>query len=150
MGLVVVAVTVATVRRGAFRPRIVVELRDDQRRDGVPQLTVVAAGIRATADVRVTDATGVQRATEPGAPLPDLGGIATVEVDLPAGRARELKVWAHGISPEGRAERLPAQASLRDGDGLRESELGASDGQAVLPLRHEPGQLDLRLLPESR
>ena len=69
----------------------------------------------------------------PGAiELPEGPGVGAIEVDLPPSSARELKLWAHAITPEGFSARLPMRITVE------EQEL-AIDGEAVVPIVGEVG-----------
>lgn len=145
MGLLILAMTAAIVRRGAFAPRIVVELRDDRRRGGRSLVAVTADGQPAAADVQLRRADGErqrQRATDDP---PDFATLHSIGIALPAGRARELKVWAHTISPEGTSERLPVVVAVHDGDEQRDVDLGRSGGQVVLRLKRDGCRLEFTL-----
>jgi amino acid permease len=142
-GLLMVAVTVAMIRRGAFGRRVVVELRQDRRPAGRSFLAITAGGRPAAAEIRLTDADGDRRMQSATSELPELATLRSVDVVLPAGRARELKLWAHTISPEGISEPLPLLAAVHDGDERREFDLGRSGGQIVLRLSHEACRLEL-------
>jgi amino acid permease len=147
MALVVVAVTVAMVRRGAFAPRTVVELRHDRRRDGQSAVNLTAAGESSTAQLGWTDASGTRFETETGAALPELATARSVEVRLPAGSARELKVWAHAISADGISEPLPAVAVIHAGGDRLEADLTRSGGQAVVHLPTDATTVEMAVPP---
>jgi amino acid permease len=149
IGLVMLVVTVGMIRRGAFAPRVVVELRQDQRRGERSRVTITAGGEPAAAEVRLTDAQGDRLLQGSTGELPELETLRSVWVTLPAGRARELKVWAHTISPDGISERLPVTVTLHDGDERRDLDLDRSGGQMVLPLKHEACRLEFTLAAPS-
>lgn len=145
MGLLILVMTAAILRRGAFAPRIVVELRDDRRRGGRSLVAVTADGQPAAADVQLRRADGErqrQRATDDP---PDFATLQSIGIALPAGRARELKVWAHTISPEGTSEKLPVVVAVHDGDEQRVVDLGRSGGQVVLRLKGDWCRLEFTL-----
>lgn len=145
MGLLILVVTAAMTRRGAFVPRIVVELREDRRTDGRSLVAVTAGGQPAAADVQLGGADGERRSQSATDDLPDFGTLRSVAIDMPAGRARELKVWAHTISPEGTSDGLPVVVAVHDGDERRDVDLGKLGGQAVLRLRHARCRLEFTL-----
>ena len=60
--------------------------------------------------------------------------LRSVTFDLPATPARELKVWAHQINPEGHSEPLPARLEVRLGAETRQWDMSQSGGEALLPL----------------
>ena len=142
MGLLVFGVTVAMVRRATFAPRVVVELRQDRRRDGRSFLGVTAGGQPAEAEVQITDIGGERRTMSAPAELPELTALGSIGVELPNGGARELKVWAHTISPDGVSDGLPVSVVVHDGAEQLDVDLARSDGQVVLRLQHESTRLD--------
>lgn len=95
MGLLIFGITVAMVRRGAFARRAVVELCQDQRPGGRPALSVVVGGETLAAEARVE---GRQ-----------------ASVSLPATGARELKLWAHRVTPVGDSSRWKGGPILHRG-----------------------------------
>jgi len=142
IGVLIVVVTALTIRRGAFAPRIVVELREDRRRDGRSLLSVTAGGQPAAAEIHVRAIDGDRTTHGADAELPQLARLDRLGVDLPAGSARELKVWAHVISPEGISERLPVRVTVNDGAGPRHLDLDGSGGQIVMPMPPGPVRLE--------
>ena len=149
VGLLILVVTVAMVRRGAFRPRIVVELRQDQRRDEQSLLSITASGQPAAADVQLVTADGEQVLHAASVELPEFASLRSVGVDLYTGRPRQLKVWAQTITPDGISEDLPVSVSVHDGDVSRDVDLRRAGGQQVLPLKHGSSRLDISF-PDSR
>ena len=145
MSVLIVGVTMAMARRGAFATRAVVELRQDRRRGRESLVAVVTGGEPASAEMRLTDAGGERTTSGSTLALPDAGPAGPVGVDLLSARATELKVWAHAISPEGLSQSLPAVVTVRDGDETREVDLGRSDGEVVLPLRNDRVRVELTL-----
>lgn len=141
VGVLMVAVTAAMIRRGAFDPRVVIELRQD-RRVGRSLVAITAGGQPAAAEVQLSDADGERRMQDSTSDLPEFSALRSVGVDLPASRARELKVWAHTISPEGISEDLSMLVAVHDGDENRVVDLGQSGGQVVLHLKHEMCRLE--------
>ena len=124
MGLLMLAVTVAMIRRGAFAPRVVVELRDDRRPDGQSLFATTAGGQPAASSVRVRTDDGERQIQGATGALPAFGALRSVGVQLPAGSPRELKVWGHTITPDGISEGLEAQVTVQDGDEQRVLDLG--------------------------
>jgi amino acid permease len=108
MGVLILVMTAALLRRGAFDARVVVELREDRRRDGRSLVAVTADGKPAATNVELRPAGDGERQSQSVCDdLPDIATLRSIGVALPAGRARELKVWAHTVSPEGTSEGLP-------------------------------------------
>lgn len=134
VGVLIVGATLIMVRRGAFAPRIVVELREDQREGGQGAFAITAGGEPTAADVRLTYPDGEERYEMVTGEVPRFSALRHATFHLPATAARELKVWAHTVTPDGSSEALPALAEVRCENETRRFDLKLSAGQAVLPL----------------
>lgn len=134
VGVLIVGATIVMVRRGAFAPRIVVELREDQREGGQGAFAITARGRPAAADVRLAYPDGEERHQVVAGEVPRFFALRHATFHLPATTARELKVWAHRVTHEGSSEGLPALAEVHCGNETRRFDLKLSGGQAVLPL----------------
>lgn len=142
MGLVMLAVTVATIRRGAFAPRVVVELRDDRRPDGQSLFAITAGGQPTVSSVRLRTDDGERLLQSASGAVPMFGALRSVGIHLAAGPARELKVWGHTITPDGISESLAARVTIQDGDEQQALDLGQTGEGIVLRLKHESCQLE--------
>ena len=142
MGLLMLAVTVAMIRRGAFAPRVVVELRDDRRPEGQPLVATTAGGQPAPSSIRLRTDDGDRQFQGASGALPAFGALSSVGVQLPAGSPRELKVWGHTITPDGISEGLEAQVTIQDGDEQRVLDLSRATEQTVVRLKHDASQLE--------
>jgi hypothetical protein len=142
------AMTLTMARRGAFAPRVNLELRKGDGETGAFAVTV--AGAPAESDVRLEYPEGEQRlrATAGEVPAFPLLRRATFEAAPGAGGtavAPELKVGAHRVTPDGDSEGLPAHVAVHVGDGTRHFELDSSRGQIVLPLTEASWRVDITL-----
>jgi amino acid permease len=142
MALLIFGVTVAMVRRGAFASRVVVELRQDLRRDGRSHLAVTAAGHRQPVPIALADANGIGQIADPSGEIPTVGTLRSASLEVSMGGARELKVWAHTITPDGVSEGLPARVAIHDGDQSDEVDLTVSRGQVVVPITNPVCRLE--------
>jgi amino acid permease len=117
VGLLALGSTLASIRRGAFTPHAVIELRDDQRTGA--SFAVTATGEPLAARVHLTYADGdTQTRQAAAAEVPNLSTLRQAVFELPATQADELKVWAHQVTSQGESEPLPAlvdTARLPDG-----------------------------------
>ena len=111
MALLVAAVTLSMLRRDAFAPRAVVELRDDRRREGRPLLAALAGGEPAVGQVRLTDA-GSERPLDGG--VTELPDLAALEGD-PAPPARRARPAAQGLGARDLTRRRIGGPSRRRG-----------------------------------
>jgi hypothetical protein len=129
--------TVAMARRGAFTPRMVIELREDLRQ-GVPSaFRVVSTGQHTHAQVRLAHADGEQVVEAATGEIASFELLTSIQFCLPTTRAKELKVWAHRVTPEGDSESLPALVEVRGGDGVRHFDLSLLGGQVLIPMTAE-------------
>lgn len=147
VGVMMVVVTVSMVRRGVFAPRLVVELREETRGDGETLRVVfgvVAGGRPAEADVRLKYPDEEQHYTAAAGEIRAMSSLQHVDLQVPAAGARELKVWAHRVTPGGESESLPALLEVYDGE-TRRFDLRLSGGQVVLPLTGQTCRM--RILP---
>ena len=144
-GVLVLGMTIAMVRRGAFATRAVVELREDpsEKEEGV--FTITASGQPVTAEVRLGYPEGEQRYQAATGEVPTPSSLHYAIFQVPAQQAQELKVWAHKITPEGDSTGLPALLEVHCGDETTRFDLKLSGGQALLPLTSEPCQLEITL-----
>jgi amino acid permease len=146
--------TLVMARRGAFAPRAVVELREDLRPGGRALFSVMASGQPLAAEVQMDYADAPRTAQAASGEMTAFASLRRVTFSLPATPARELKVWAHRVTPEGDSEPLPALAEVRCGSEMRRVDLGLCGGQALLPIPCEACQVEITLggrpAPERR
>jgi hypothetical protein len=126
--------TVMMVRGGAFRPRVVVEICEDLRRDGAASFSVVVGGQPLPVDVRLRYPQGEQVLRATRGEVPDFAHLRAVTFDLPATAAREIKVWAHLVTPAGSSEAMPATLELANASAHTSLDLQLCGGQVILPL----------------
>jgi hypothetical protein len=142
IGVLIVMTTVNMVRRGAFTPRVVVEVRAEDATKDV-SFRVSAAGrpipIRVQLDYDGRQAT-VQAAS--GA-VPSVDSLRRATFHLPAAIGAELKVWAHRVTRDGESEALPATVTI--GTGQSTLDLRLAGGQIVLPLKETPCSVAITL-----
>jgi amino acid permease len=148
VSLFILIMTAVLVRRGIFAPRMVLELRDDCRPSSQPLIAVTSAGQPAQADIILRFADRERHLALVDGVATPFAGLRSVIVQLPTPMPRELKVWAHRVSPEGLSERLPARLIVHDGVEQREPELGPG-GDVVLRLKYASCRVELRLDPAS-
>jgi hypothetical protein len=143
------AVAALAIRRGAFRPRAVVELRMEPTLPEPTVVNVVVAGQPMPAEVQLTYRdTAFTGGPQAGRP-PDCGGLRTAVVELPQSPVRELKVWAHRLTPEGTSEVLPAVLSLENDSGAGRYDLTSSGGQVIVAVSGERQRLVISLASRS-
>lgn len=137
VALLMLGLTIAMIRRGVFRPRLVIELRDDQSRGGKSRVNVTANGQALPAEVRLGYAGSEERLPANSGAVRNAAGLRYVHLHLPATAARELKVLVHMITPDGTAQDWPAQLAIEATATQPALELPLSGGQVTLPISGE-------------
>ncbi len=115
------AVIVIALRRGAFRRRTIVEIREDPRVDAPAVVSVVSAGEPVEVSIRWPEMIG--RRTS---------GFRSVMIDLPALDAEELRIWTHQLDADGTSRDLPVSVDI-DGTGTCRHVDLRSTGNHVVP-----------------
>jgi hypothetical protein len=133
-GVVMLAMTIAVVRRGALAPRAVIEVRVERNPDEEAMFSVTSSGAPISADVRLCYPDGDKRLRAATATLEDFSRLRSAAFQLQPKRARELKVWLHQVTPQGNSQGLPARLRVRADARTQSFELDHSDGHVLVPL----------------
>jgi hypothetical protein len=115
----------------------VIELRQDAREAGATVLNITSAGQPLVARVLLGRKGLEDDLRVATAAIPDLSALRYVVLELPAGPEREVKIWAHRVTPEGASEALEVIVEIRCGEDTRRFDLKLSDGQAVVPVSED-------------
>ncbi|MBN1889378.1 MAG: hypothetical protein JW850_15390 [Thermoflexales bacterium] len=145
IGAATVGLTVSMKRQGAFAPRVVVTLCEDQTKGGEVSFAVVANGQPVEASLRLDYAGGERRSQAAAGKLPGLASLRRASFLLPAGLARELKVWAYRLTPEGASENLAGRLEVKAGGRASRFDLASSGGPIVTPYPGDACQVDITL-----
>src|SRR5215471_11460047 len=135
VGLLVLATTVTMIRQGAFRRRLVVEFKEDSqgRENGRAMFNITAIGQRAAAEVEMHYANCHERRYDATGEVAAFTDLQSITFKLPPSEARELKVWAHTVKPDGSSASMPANVELEYGGNIQRFDLKISDGVIVVP-----------------
>lgn len=145
VGLVVLGSSVFMVKEGALKPRLVVELRADQRQGQASRVSLLCNGQAIPADVWLGYATGEESIQANTGSIQNVVGLRYVRLDLPVTAARRLKVLSHTITPEGDSQTWPAQLTIEGAATQPALELPLSGGQVTLPLTGEACRIVVNL-----
>jgi amino acid permease len=132
VAVVTLIVTWLMVRGGAFLPRLIFELQDDQRPGEQPRFSVVAGGQEIQAPISLTFQNQSSQELQAGEPFADLRSLQSALLQIPKETAdiREAKVWTHTLTPEGDSAGIGSSVQVGEvGEPLK-----LADGLAVLPL----------------
>ena len=144
-GLLVIGLTFYMLRKQQFAPRMVVELRDDQRDSDQSLLALVDSGEYATVDLDLKYDSGREHVGNANSALEAFSRLESVSLQLPQSVSRELKIWVHQITAEGEIGNLPATSTLTTQSHIQEAELSATADQVIAPLESELGSLKISL-----
>lgn len=145
VAVVIVVLAIVTWRRGAYRPRTVVEYRLEPGRQERGFLSITGAGRAMVARLGL-DEGGVERQLEASdVVIADPGRFRGATIRLPAGAPSELKVWTHRVTGAGDSTAVASNVILGS-DGLaRRAQVGDS-GDGFVIVENHGGQV--RLEPE--
>jgi hypothetical protein len=134
-------VTWMAARRGAFRPRSVIEIRREVAGNGVLALTV--GGAPGGGVIRILD-DGVERTISGGDMIDRFAMLRSATFEFDAKDTRQLKIWVHGVTAEGDSEPIGARVSLDAGTNTED--LGASgEGTVLLDLPEGHARVEVTL-----
>jgi amino acid permease len=130
---IVVVFTIASVRRRAFTPRAVLEIRQPAEPGAAVAISVVDCGRNTPAEIRCTTRDGRDNAGHVG-PLPAFGDVQAAIIRVPAARSRQLKIWVHRITSDNDSEGLPATLEVESSGDTRRFELRSGGHPITVPL----------------
>lgn len=143
VGLLVMGMTGVMLLRGALVSRVVVQLHDDGA-GTQSAFSIVASGKPLEARVVVN---GAAAHSESGRLAP-LKTLRSLVFELPAARARQLKVWVYQVSPEGNVKAVRARACIASDQGARDVDLDAAAG-VVMPITAAPVRVEIAIAPSD-
>lgn len=145
VALLTLGLTIAMIRRGVFRPRLVIELRDDQSRGRDSRVNVTENGQAVPTEVQLGYNDNETRLQANSGAIQNAAGLRYIRLDLPVTTARELKVLAHIITPDGTAQAWPAHLTIERNEPQPVLELPLSGGQVTLPITGEACRMVVNL-----
>jgi hypothetical protein len=145
VGLLVLAVTGAILRRGALNGRAVVELRDDQSLGGRSQFNATDSGRPAPAAVQLRYPGETRTLQGAAGDVANFDRLQAASFSLPASAARQLKVWVHRITPEGNSVGLPARVTVHSGTTQASFDLALSGGQILTALADASCRVEIEM-----
>lgn len=143
--LVVVGATIVMLRKGGLSSRTVIEVRKDQRENEPSGVAITSGGQPAQAEIILGYPEGEKSLKTARGELSDFDLLPYIRLKLPSTPAKELKIWAHQITPEGESTNLPAWATVQVESEQQKFDLGLSGGQVILPLTGEVRQVEIKL-----
>jgi amino acid permease len=145
VGAIILGATAVIIQRGAFRSRAVVEMRVDRRADGQAVFNLVGHGRPMLTGIHLRYGTSEERLSTAHAAVAGFQALRSATFELPLGAPREIKVWAHQITPEGNSVPLSALLNVWGGseNASQTFDLAQSGGQVVVPFSVETSVVEL-------
>jgi hypothetical protein len=136
------------LRRGAFRPRTVVEYRTEPGPPAVGVVSIVSDGRSLPARIELTATDGTHAVYAADAVVASPGHLRSIRVALPNGAARELELWVHAVTPDGASQPTPVSVEV-DAPGDGQPVLVAAGGihHVVMPAGGPTTTLTISLRP---
>jgi hypothetical protein len=144
-----VGITIIIIRQGVFDRRMIVELREDRSQDKQSTFTVTAGGQPLIAETWLGYADHEQQLQATTSEIPAFASLRYAKFEPPANAARELKVWAHKITPEGISIGLSALVEVQCGNEKRRFDLKPVNDQTMLSVNGEVCRVEITLAEES-
>jgi amino acid permease/predicted transcriptional regulator len=145
----IVVMTVGMVRSGTFRPRLNIEVRQDQSQ-GRTFFTVTANGRESTSHVTLQYSDGARHLETGDGEIPAFSSLrhAVFEprlADREGGIPREVKIWVHRVTPDGESEAIGGSMTVQAGGTTRRFDIKLAKGQVSLPVTDATCQVDIEL-----
>ena len=71
--------------------------------------------------------------------------MKSISVEFSSLSSKEMKVWIHRVTPEGRSDAIPAVLRIRDGDTDKAIQLDSKSSQIIVPLTSQANRLEITL-----
>ena len=135
--LLLLLASVLIIRRGAFTPRDVLEIRVDDGDDGRATFKLLSRGL--PHPVHVTCDYGDARHTHTESDIvegviPNFPELQYMSIQLPETPAQELKIWTHRVTPEGISESLPVHVEMDHHEYTDPIPMHELEGIFILPI----------------
>lgn len=138
---ILIIITFDAWRRGAFRPRLVVEVHRDSKEK--LHFSVALGGRPQPVDVQWSYESGPDQSVAGALGSGTTSDLRAISFWLPPLPAHHLKVWAYEETVVGDYEILPATAELCRGDERESVNLALSGGEKLWPSSDHSSQLTL-------
>jgi hypothetical protein len=136
VGVLTAIATWRMIRGGAFHPRLVFELCDDQRPGGKTQFNVVGDGQVVSTPISLNFRDDCVQEIPPNVPFNELHTIraASLQISREIEHIREIKVWSHQVRPEGESVGIPSTVQIDNHHQEHEQQTDLPEGLGLLPL----------------
>jgi len=141
-GLLVLVMTLLALKTGAFRRRVVVQLRQNEGQKEAT-FTVVAGGEAAIAEVVARTGQGETMYHTASGQVLDAASLSSLTFQIHDVPAHDAKVWVHKVDPEGTSTPLAARLSFCSVDGEAHTSQDLGSGPVLAAWSGEDNRLEL-------
>lgn len=149
VGVLLLGTTIWIVQRGAFQRRMVVELRQNENPGGQSAFAVVAGGQPLLTEVQLVYGADRQQVQSAAGEIRPFSALRSASFHLLTAGVKELKVWAHQVTPEGESVGLDGALTILDNTAAKPITLPPATGQVLLPLSSESCQIEIKINSEA-
>jgi len=161
VGLAILIATLIMLRQGMLRPRLVIEVRQNENGRGGSLFTITANGRPTLALVNLTYLHDHEEIHAAVGSIAAFALLKSVSFQFASMSAPELKVWVHRVSPEGGSQGIPVNVQVMDQSQLFAGDQPPTDdcpvaveqtltsGLGTLPLTRTACQVLITFLPTT-
>jgi hypothetical protein len=147
VSILMLIVTGLVLRQGAFASRVVMELKvDASDTDERTTLRLVDAGKPMVGTFKFMYANGERSLSGSEVEVASYKQLKNILVEFSTPASREIKVWLHRVTPEGKSEAIHAELCVKDSSTDKTIGLDRNLGYALVPLRSAVNRLEIKLL----
>jgi amino acid permease len=146
VGMVLLLVTYLVIRQGAFASRAVIELRVEVTdTDEHATLAIVDAGkpLAGTFKLVYTNKERIMKGSE--IEIPSYKQLKNIFVEFSAVSSKEMKVWLHRVTPEGKSDSISATLQVKDGSNDHAVQLDPATGQVIMLFTSKVNEIEINL-----
>lgn len=136
-------------RSGGFAPRMIIEVRQDERPDHHAGFSVTANGEPVIAKVRVEDSGKPKDLECASGELLHLENDCRLTFELPKTKALDLKVWVHRVTVDETSTALPAEIGIYTLSEPKFVQILEGDDYVLAPLTNSPSRVTIWLRKEA-
>jgi amino acid permease/predicted transcriptional regulator len=145
----IVVMTVRMVRNGTFRPRLNIEVREDQGQ-GRSFFAVTANGREATSHITLQYGDGARHLQTAGGEIPAFSSLRhavfqPILADKAQAMPRDLRVRVHRVTPEGDSEAIGGSMTVQSGGETKRFDIELTKGEVVVPVTNATCRVDIEL-----
>jgi amino acid permease/predicted transcriptional regulator len=145
----IVVMTVRMVRNGTFRPRLNIEVREDQGQ-GRSFFAVTANGREATSHITLQYGDGARHLQTAAGEIPAFSSLRhavfqPILADRAQATPRDLRVRVHRVTPQGDSEAIGGSMTVQSGGETKRFDIELTKGEVIVPVTNATCRVDIEL-----